>query len=80
MGTKTISVMDDAYALLRSEKKSGESFSDVIRKNFARKRSIMEFAGAWKGLGDKEVARVKVAVAELRSRSTKELLKHYDWG
>lgn len=78
MGTKTISIMDDAYDLLRSGKRPGESFSDVIRKNFARKRDIMEFAGAWKNLGDKEAGRVKDAVAELRTRSTKELMKNYD--
>lgn len=32
MGTKTISLADDAYERLRSEKKEGESFSDVVRR------------------------------------------------
>ncbi len=78
MGTKTISIMDDAYGLLKAHKRGKESFSDVIRKNFARRADIMEFAGAWKGLGAVEVSRVKRAVSELRRRSTRELMGSYD--
>lgn len=32
MGTKTISLADDAYERLRAEKREGESFSDVVRR------------------------------------------------
>jgi predicted CopG family antitoxin len=32
MGTKTISLADDAYDRLRAEKREGESFSDVVRR------------------------------------------------
>ncbi|MFU8869849.1 antitoxin VapB family protein [Natronococcus sp.] len=32
MGTKTISLADDAYERLKAEKKEGESFSDVVRR------------------------------------------------
>lgn len=77
MGTKTISIMDDAYGMLKSEKRPGESFSDVIRKSFSRRRDIMEFAGAWKGIGAKATG-VKKAVSQLRRRSTRELQGQYD--
>ena len=32
MGTKTISLADDAYERLRAHKREGESFSDVVRR------------------------------------------------
>lgn len=32
MGTKTISLADDAYDRLKAEKREGESFSDVVRR------------------------------------------------
>lgn len=32
MGTKTVSLADDAYERLRAEKRDGESFSDVVRR------------------------------------------------
>ena len=32
MGTKTISLADDAYEKLKAEKREGESFSDVVRR------------------------------------------------
>lgn len=32
MGTKTISLADDAYEKLRAHKREGESFSDVVRR------------------------------------------------
>jgi len=32
MGTKTISLTDDAYERLKAHKREGESFSDVVRR------------------------------------------------
>ncbi len=32
MGTKTISLADDAYERLQAAKREGESFSDVVRR------------------------------------------------
>jgi len=32
MGTKTISLADDAYERLKARKREGESFSDVVRR------------------------------------------------
>ena len=45
MGTKTITIMDDAYELLKQEKAGNESFSDVIRKVVPKKKSIWDFVG-----------------------------------
>lgn len=44
MGTKTISLADDAYDALAALKRPDESFSDVVRR-LARRRSLTELAG-----------------------------------
>lgn len=49
--TKVISLSEKAYETLKGMKKSGESFSDVVIRvaSKERKKSILEFAGTWKG-------------------------------
>ncbi len=75
MATKTISIMDDAYGLLVRNRMGNESFSEVIRRTFGKKKSIMEFAGAWKDIDDREIERMHEHVEGLRKRSTKEFLR-----
>jgi predicted CopG family antitoxin len=49
--TKVISLSEKAYQTLKGMKKPGESFSDVVLRvgGQANKKSILEFAGTWKG-------------------------------
>jgi len=49
--TKVISLSEKAYETLKSMKKPGESFSDVVIRvaDKEKKKSILEFAGTWKG-------------------------------
>jgi len=76
MVTKNISIMEDVYRLLLARKMSDESFSDVIRRELKKKRSIMEFAGAWKDLvSDKEAEEMKNTIKELRKNSLKGVLR-----
>lgn len=52
---KTVTFDDDAYNLLRGAKlTSQESFSDVVKRHFGRKRGILETAGAWKDMTNVE--------------------------
>lgn len=44
MGTKTISLADDAYETLKARKREGESFSDVVRR-LAGGVSLAEYHG-----------------------------------
>jgi predicted CopG family antitoxin len=49
MGTKTITITEDAYKKLKVEKMEGESFSELIdRLTDGSRKDLMEFAGAWK--------------------------------
>ena len=51
MGTKTITIMDDAYNMLKSRKLKNESFSDVLRRELKEsKKSLSDFTGKWKDL------------------------------
>ena len=52
--TKAISLSNEAYLALKKLKKPNESFSDVILRvagqgNKGNKKSILDFAGCWKG-------------------------------
>ncbi len=44
MGSKTISITEDAYHRLRARKRRGESFTDVILR-LTERRPLSEFAG-----------------------------------
>ena len=75
MSTKTISIMDDAYMLLLRNKLRNESFSEVIRRHFRRKKSILEFAGAWKDMTDKEAEELKDTIEKIGRKATEDLAK-----
>lgn len=75
MGTKTITVMDDAYNLLLSRKNKDESFSEVIRKMAEEKGNVMKFAGAWKHISDEEISEMKNRIYSVRRKATTDLLK-----
>lgn len=64
MGTKTVSLADDAYTLLKGEKREGESFSDVVRRLLGDEQpSLTELAGFL----DEETAReVEETIEEMR--------------
>jgi len=51
---KNIAVADDVYEMLTKEKREGESFSDAIRRLGKRRKSILEFYGAWADIPDEE--------------------------
>ncbi len=69
MGTKTISIMDDVYDMLKAIKRPEESFSDEIRRLAVSKNNILEFAGAWKDLSKDEINTIKDAINNMRSGS-----------
>ena len=49
MGTKTISIRDDVYTLLKNLKREEESFSDIIKKLVKKRKSnLSDFFGGLK--------------------------------
>ncbi len=54
MGTKTISILDEAYDALKREKEKSESFSDVILRLSRNRGKIRDSFGKWK-MTNKEV-------------------------
>jgi len=75
MATKTITIMEDAYELLKAEKTEKESFSDVIRKVIPKKKSIWDFAGAWSDVPDEKIEELHETIRKLRQKSTAGMLK-----
>ncbi len=75
MGTKTISIMDDVHKILVRNKKPNESFSEELRRLVPKKGNIMECAGLWAHLNDKEVEGMKKTIEDFGKKFTKSLLK-----
>ena len=70
MGTKTITIMDDAYNLLKSRKLKNESFSEVLRRELKKsKKPLTDFAGAWNFLSEKDIEEIKEAIRKSREDS-----------
>ena len=69
MGTRNISISDEAYSRLMALKKPGESFTDVVNRLTGR-RSVLELAGL---LTPREAGEVRLRVRELRVRSSERV-------
>ena len=74
MTTKTITITIDAYEILKRHKMSGESFSEVVKRELA-KGKISDFAGAWSHLSDKTVKEIEKDVEKMRKRFSKEVIE-----
>ena len=59
MATRTVALDVEAYELLRMQKREAESFSDVVKRLAPKRRSFLDFAGAWKTLPKKEIDEVR---------------------
>ncbi len=69
MGTRNISISDDAYSRLAALKGPKESFTDVINR-LAGKRSILDLAGV---LTAREGVELRSKVREIRAESRRRL-------
>jgi len=72
LASKTISVSEDVYNLLRRNKLRGESFSSAIRR-LAKGRRISDCAGLWSDLPDAEVEEIKAGILEAKQLALNSL-------
>lgn len=73
MTSKTISVSEDAYELLKKMKLKDESFTETIRR-LAKRRKLTTCAGLWNDVTDEEMEDYLTAINDLR-RSAKDSLE-----
>ena len=67
--------MDDVYELLARNKKKEESFSDMLRKEYSKKGSILDLAGAWSDLSDKDAKEMENAIKNSREYTRKHVME-----
>jgi predicted CopG family antitoxin len=67
VGTKTISISEEAYERLAALKRPNESFTEVVNR-LTQKRSILELAGT---LTEKEGETIREEIAKLREASSR---------
>ena len=77
MGTKTISIADDAYDRLLAAKREGESFSDVVRR-LTSGANLGDYHGT---LSPETAASVEAAIRERRTshRSRRDARRARHW-
>ena len=73
MGTRTISLAEDAYEALSAMRRPGESFTDVVRR-LTRTRSLTELGEAMDSEAAEEVASAVEANREERIQRRREEL------
>jgi predicted CopG family antitoxin len=69
VGTKNISISEEAYERLAAMKKTNESFTEVVNR-LTRKRSILELAGT---LTEEEGDEIRGEIVELRKASSRRV-------
>lgn len=72
MTSKTISVSEDVYSLLKRMKLRGESFSSTIRR-LAKGRRIGECGGLWSDLPDSALEEIRAGVLEAKRLAVNSL-------
>ena len=71
MATKTISITEEAYERLASNRKNKESFSEIIER-ITNKADILDYAGA---LTDLEASSMEKRINESRKESRSRMEK-----
>ena len=71
MSTKTVSLDEKAYEILKKRKEKGESFSDVVKK-LTKEKSLLEIAGIWE---DEELRKNKEDTRKATEKDLDEIFE-----
>ena len=74
--TKTISITDEAYEVLRREKRDSESFTDVIIRLTKKKARLSDYAGIWKDIPESDLREAQAKLQTLWAGFEKEVKSH----
>ena len=72
MGTKSLTITEEAYDRLKAHKREGESFTDTVLRLTGENRDIMKGFGAWEDTGLRE------AVEETREELDEDFQERQD--
>ncbi len=75
MTSKTVVLQAEAYEFLRKEKKPGETFSDVVLRLKGASKPLSSFSGAWKEMGEGDIATIRGAIRSGRGQDQKRLVR-----
>ena len=78
MATKTITITEEVYKVLASEKKKDQSFSKVILRTHKKKGSweaVSKFIGAWEHVPDEVIDNMKKDIEKLSENSMKSVAR-----
>ena len=72
MASKSISITEEVYQLLKQFQLKGESFSQTIMRFIKRQENFLTLAGAWKNIPESEEAIrvIEETIEEARNRPT----------
>ncbi|HXY47309.1 MAG TPA: antitoxin VapB family protein [Thermoplasmata archaeon] len=73
MSAKTVALDPEAYELLRRNRRSGETFSDAVKRLSGGRRSILEYAGIWKEIPDRDLEKIRSFLREGRRRDRERM-------
>jgi predicted CopG family antitoxin len=71
MASRTVALDDEAYGLLRAQKRAQESFSETVKRLARPRRPVSAFAGMWSDMTPKqkrELDRVHAEMAKADAR------------
>ncbi len=74
MASKTISVTEEVYDMLKKEKLPDESFSETLTRLVRDSGKISDFAGAWADLTEEEFASIEKGMIEVRKSANGRVL------
>ncbi len=77
MSAKTVALDTEAYEMLRRQRRTGETFSEAVKRLSGRRRSILAYAGIWKDIPTEELERIRSFLTEGRHRDRKRMEQHF---